>query len=395
MTGQYQLLICNGTMMGEGNLQDNKGKWTLYVKQDCVEPGFSVCVSHLKKNGSVEDYIVGVYASRSLACQAVSNVDPLKPEKQFKNGVVDKVKDTSKKYDPSEERWKWRARARYRNEMLHIGYYETENDATICLQEEMEDLSNLHKRYCDLMDKRARKRKREAEKKAEEKADENFIHHIQRRMNGTNEPPKKKRKKYRKRERVYLDPMPFYSNMQHPYELSPPVYVKKEFAQNGTMTRRRMQYGIHHKVNASWWSKCLEIVESFIQDERFSVFLDLHKHLPLTQKSSKRVFIDCPSTLFHCREKLANEQYQRLDDFINDFELIWINCRTFNDPTKAHALFEASHLLQDEFFGRLEEIVYHFGDDRCKLKWRNARIFPGGFLSDSEEDEPPDSLWDI
>ena len=63
------------------------------------------------------------------------------------------------------------------------------------------------------MNKRARKRKREAEKKIEDHKEdgENIDYRkLQEFMNGTNEPPKKKRKKYRKRERVYLDPMPFY-----------------------------------------------------------------------------------------------------------------------------------------------------------------------------------------
>lgn len=397
---------------------DDKGTWELFLKSDHSNPKyFSVCVTHTFKKGAIENYLVGRYPSRSLACQAISNVDPLKPEKNFKNGVIDKVKDTSKKYDPSEERWKWRARARYRNEMLHIGYYETERDAHVSLREEMEDLSNLHRRYRDLMDKRARKRKREEEKKLEEMADENYdFRHFQEMINGSTEPPKKKRKKYRKRERHYLDPMPFYSNMQH---LSfwnnhpPPIKIKTEIIEPycsvsvSSRTRNRhvkreplrkmrvKQERNPLKVSPEWFDKCLEVVDSFIEDKRFSPFLDLHRHLPLQQKREKRFLrIDCPSTLCSCRDKLVNEQYSRIDDFINDFELIWINCRTYNSPSEACALLLSSRVLESEFFARLHPVVCRYGDQRCKQKWRNAQLLPGGFLSDSEDDfdlsTPPD-----
>jgi hypothetical protein len=368
-------------LIGNGNLPDNKGTWKLFIKIDGEEPEwFIVCVSHtIRKTGDVENFVVGRYPTKSLACQAVSNVDPMKPEKLFKNGVVDKVKDTSKKYDPSEERWKWRARARYRNEMLHIGYYESKRDASLSLREEMEDLNNLHRRYCDLMNKRARKRKREAEKKIEDHKEdgENIDYRkLQEFMNGTNEPPKKKRKKYRKRERVYLDPMPFYSNMQHGsvWDQMPPVTikVKKEPGEVVSPRTRKRQ-----RFKQEWFSKCLEVVDSFIQDDMFSPFIDLHRHLPAVR-------IDCPSTLCRCRDKLASEQYKRIDDFVNEFELIWINCRTYNDPSKAAILIETSHILEKQFYTRLSPIVFDFGDERCNQKWRNAQQYPGGFLSDSE-----------
>merc|ERR1711862_497346 len=62
-----------------GNLPDNKGTWKLFIKIDGEEPEwFIVCVSHMiRKTGDVENFVVGRYPTKSLACQAVSNVDPM------------------------------------------------------------------------------------------------------------------------------------------------------------------------------------------------------------------------------------------------------------------------------------------------------------------------------
>merc|ERR1711879_213659 len=98
--------------------------------------------------------------------------------------------------------------------------------------------------------------------------------------------------------------------------------------------------------------------------------------------------ISCPMDMSCCKQKLMDKEYERLDDFIVDFELIWINCRVYNPFSEDQNanIISITEKLEKQFRAEMDKVLKDHGTKRQKKKWQIMKTKPGGFLSDSEDE---------
>lgn len=125
------------------------------------------------------------------------------------------------------------------------------------------------------------------------------------------------------------------------------------------------------KLTATWFDCCIHVVEMFLDTPKFEIF---HNEVDITSFEDYYECIDAPMSLSTCKEKLKKSKYDRIDDFINDFELIWINCRMYNPPiAENQGILDISRCLETEFQDKMKKIVNKYGNERCQKK-KNGRI---------------------
>jgi len=134
-----------------GPLRKPNTRYRVYLNQDGhhKETRFYLRVTHILESGC-RNFRAGTYKSKEAALEALKSIDPENPKKaKRKAGSIDLYSNGS-----------WRVRAKFKNEILHIGYFKTKEIAEQKLKEVQEDPAMLHRRYDSLLKKRAERKSR-------------------------------------------------------------------------------------------------------------------------------------------------------------------------------------------------------------------------------------------